>query len=592
MEKQQEERRVGLWAMGGFGILVGVVAGYGAVVFRALIALVKNVLFYGQFNLSYDANVFTPTSPWGPFVILVPVVGGLGVVWLVKTFAPEAKGHGVPEVMDAIYYKEGKIRPIVAFVKSIASALSIGSGAAVGREGPIIQIGSSFGSTLAQIFRITPWQRITLVAAGAGAGIAATFNTPLGGVMFAVELMMPEVSTRTFIPVVIATGTATYIGRLSFGLSPAFSVPAVAMPQVHAIEFSTLIGFVILGVLVGVGAWAFVRFLTIMEFFFERPYWKSRPYISHVVGMTLLGMTMYVLWLAFGHYYIDSVGYGTIQAILDGNMTSVWLMALLFFGKLFATTISLGSGSSGGVFSPSLFLGATLGGAFGALFLHWIPSAEFTISDFAMVGMASMVGGATGAAMTAIFMIFEMTRDYNIIVPMILAVSLAIGVRRLLIADNIYTIKLAWRGHYIPKDRHSNMFLVRHVAEVMVKDLTVMPSSLTLHEALRALRAEETPKSHIIVSHEGHVRGVVPISHPLLALEEVRGTGTLGELADASYVLARPEDSMFDLFRSMSRHNAERALVVEGEGVPKPEDIRGIVSKRRIADSVLSNFSA
>jgi CIC family chloride channel protein len=591
-QKQQEDRLVSLWVMGGFGILVGIVAGYGAVIFRALISLVQNVLFYGQFSFTYDSNILTPPSPWGPFVIFVPVVGGLGVVYLVKTFAPEAKGHGVPEVMDAIYYKEGRIRPVVAFVKSLASALSIGSGAAVGREGPIIQIGSSFGSTLAQLFRIAPWQRITLVAAGAGAGIAATFNTPLGGVMFAVELMMPEVSTRTFLPVVIATGTATYIGRLSFGLNPAFTVHAVQSSQLHAIEFSTLLGFVALGVLSGVGAWAFVRLLTALEFFFERPYWRSRPYISHILGMLVFGAMMYGLYLAFGHYYIDSVGYGTIQTILDGNMTNLGLLALLFFAKLLGTTLSLGSGSSGGVFSPSLFLGATLGGAFGALLLHWIPSQDFAVSDFAVVGMASMVGGATGAAMTAIFMIFEMTRDYNIIMPMILAVSLAIGVRRILSAENIYTIKLAWRGHYIPKDRHSNMFLVRHVSEIMVKDLVVMPSSLTLHEALRNLRGDATPRTHIIVSHEGYVRGVVPISHPLLALEEVRGTGTLGELADASYVLARPEESMFDLFRNMGRHNAERALVVDIEGVPKPEDIRGIVSKRRIADAVLGNFSA
>ena len=590
MEKKEQNRQVSLWVMGAFGLAVGIVAGYGAVFFRALISLVKNILFYGHFSTDFGANVFTPISPWGPLVIFVPVIGGMGVVWLVKNFAPEAKGHGVPEVMDAIYYKEGRIRPVVAIVKSFASALSIGSGASVGREGPIIQIGSSFGSTLGQIFHLTPSQRITLVAAGAGAGIAATFNTPLGAVMFAVELMMPEVSTRTFLPVVIATGTATYIGRVAFGLAPAFVVPILEESHVQAVELPTLLGFVVLGVLTGVGAWAFVRMLTFMEFYFEKPYWRSHPYITHAFGMTLLGVLMYVLYLTFGQYYVDSVGYGTIQAILDGNMTSLLLLVILFFAKLFATTISLGTGSSGGVFSPSLFLGATLGGAFGALLLPWLPNAHFTVSDFAVVGMASMVGGATGAAMTAIVMIFEMTRDYNIIVPMILAVSLAIGVRRILSAENIYTIKLAWRGHYIPKDRHSNMFLVRHVNETMSSDLIVMASDISLHDALKKLRAEEKPKSHIIVAHEGRVRGIVPISHPLLALEEVRGTGTLGELADSSFVYARPDESMFDLFRSMSRHNAERALVVDHEGVPAPEDIKGIVSKRRIADSVLANF--
>ena len=174
----------------------------------------------------YDASRFTPPSPWGALVILVPVIGALGVTFIVNNFAPEAKGHGVPEVMDAIYYQRGIIRPIVAVAKSLASALAIGSGAAVGREGPIIQIGSALGSTFGQMIRMSMGQRIILVAAGAGAGIAATFNTPIGGVLFATELMLPEISVNTFLPVAIATGTATFIGRLFFGTQPAFRFPA------------------------------------------------------------------------------------------------------------------------------------------------------------------------------------------------------------------------------------------------------------------------------------------------------------------------------------------------------------------------------
>ncbi len=184
-------------------ILIGVVAACGAVVFRGLIAFFHNLLFLGFISFAYEANVHTPPSPWGPFVILVPVLGAVGVAFLVSNFAPEAKGHGVPEVMDAVYYGRGIVRPVVALIKSLASALSIGSGGAVGREGPIIQIGSSFGSTLGQILRVPGWQRITLIAAGAGAGIAATFNTPIGGVLFAVEIMLHEVSARTLVPVTI-----------------------------------------------------------------------------------------------------------------------------------------------------------------------------------------------------------------------------------------------------------------------------------------------------------------------------------------------------------------------------------------------------
>lgn len=190
-------------------VLVGLISGFGAVLFRALIAFVHNLAFLGSFSVDYDASQFTPSSPWGVFIIVVPVIGSAIVTFLITNFAPEARGHGVPEVMDAIYYREGVIRPVVAVVKSLASALSIGTGAAVGREGPIIQIGAALGSSFGQIIHMALWQRITLVASGAGAGIAATFNTPIGGVMFAIESMMPELSARTFLPVALATGTAT-----------------------------------------------------------------------------------------------------------------------------------------------------------------------------------------------------------------------------------------------------------------------------------------------------------------------------------------------------------------------------------------------
>ena len=190
--------------------------------------------------MGYDANLFTPPSPWGADVILVPVVGAIAVTFLVSRFAPEAKGHGVPEVMDAIYYRGGVIRPIVAVVKSLASAIAIGSGSSVGREGPIIQIGSALGSTLGQLLRMTPAQRIILVASGAGAGIAATFNTPIGGVLFAVELLLPEVSARTFLPVALATGTATFVGRFFFGDQPAFAVPSMTPLSTHITSSLTL----------------------------------------------------------------------------------------------------------------------------------------------------------------------------------------------------------------------------------------------------------------------------------------------------------------------------------------------------------------
>ncbi len=394
-------------------LLVGIVTGLGAVVFRDLIGLVHNALFLGRLSFAYDASHFTPAAPWGVFVVLVPVVGGLGVTWLVSTFAPEARGHGVPEVMDAIYYKRGAIRPVVAVVKSLASALAIGSGAAVGREGPIIQIGSALGSTLGQVVQMTAGQRITLVAAGAGAGIAATFNTPIGGVLFATELMMPEISVNTFLPVAIATGTATFIGRLFFGAAPAFFVPAQlgAIPNQPGSAF-TLILYALLGAVAGAAAALLIRALHWAEDAFDR---VPGRYRRHTLGMLIVGVMMYLLFRFADHYYVEGVGYSTIQATLYGQLQGGAFLLMLALCKTVATSVSLGSGSSGGVFSPSLFIGATLGAAFASVVAMAVPGAPVSAPAFAMVGMGAMVGGGTGAAMTAVAMIFEMTRDYDIV---------------------------------------------------------------------------------------------------------------------------------------------------------------------------------
>src|SRR6201997_3341538 len=278
-------QRIGLFRLSLIAVLLGIITGFGAVVFRALIGLIHNVAFLGSFSIAYDASVFTPPSPWGAFVILIPVIGGVFVTSLTTNFAPEARGHGVPEVMDAIYYKDGVIRPIVALVKSLASALSIGTGAAVGREGPIIQIGAAIGSTLGQIVEMAPWQRITLVAAGAGAGIAATFNTPIGGVMFAIELLMPELSARTFLPVALATGTATFVGRIFFGIHPAFAIPATLLTAEQPATLAALLLFALLGALIGIAGTAFIRGLSLAEDVFEE---IKNPYLRNIAGMLVL----------------------------------------------------------------------------------------------------------------------------------------------------------------------------------------------------------------------------------------------------------------------------------------------------------------
>ena len=586
-DKVRSERSVNLFVLSLIAIVVGVVTGFGAIFFRGLISVVHNLLFFGQISTLYDANIHTPASPWGVFVILVPVIGGMGVVFLVKTFAPEARGHGVPEVMDAIFYNEGRIRPIVAIVKSLASALAIGSGSAVGREGPIIQIGSSIGSSLGGMLRLEAWQRITLVAAGAGAGIAATFNTPIGGVIFAIELMMPEVSTRTFLPVALATGTATFIGRVFFGPRPAFSVPAVGALSEHASGIFILALYAVLGVVVGVGATGFIRGLHLAEQKFEE---FKNPYLRHAIGMSLVGAMMYLFLRLSGHYHIEGVGYSTVQDVLLGGLSGLPFLALLFAAKLVATSLSLGSGSSGGIFSPSLFMGATLGGAFGALANLLLPSAGVSVPAFAMVGMAAMVGGGTGAAMTAVTMIFEMTLDYEIVVPMIIAVAISIGIRRILSHENIYTIKLQGRRHFIPKALHANMFLVRRASEIMDTEMLVLPHDMAFDTFL-GLPGHQGRVRHVVVARDERIVGVLRVNTALRRGLVGASIGvTLGDVAGGQFAIAHGEDIMFSVIGRMWRKGAVMTVVVTGEGIPRPGDVIGLITKEHVADSVAESI--
>jgi len=582
-EPEKSPRRFNLGVFSVIAIVLGVITGFGAILFRLLIGFIHNAFFLGAASTVYDANLYTPASPWGPLVILVPVIGGLGVVFLVKNFAPEARGHGVPEVMDAIFYNDGKIRPLVAIVKSLASALAIGTGSAVGREGPIIQIGASLGSTMGQLARMEVWQRITLVAAGAGAGIAATFNTPIGGVLFAIELMMPEVSVRTFLPVALATGTATFIGRMFLGLRPAFEVPPVFLSD-HPYPIYALLLYAALGAVIGVAATGFIRGLHWAEEVFER---IENVYLRHAIGMLIVGVMMYLFLLFSGHYHIEGVGYSTVQDVLLGGLTLAPFLALLFFGKLSATILSLGSGSSGGIFSPSLFMGATLGGAFGAVVLLVAPGADISIGACAVVGMAAMVGGGTGAAMTAVTMIFEMTRDYDIVMPMILAVAVSIGIRRMLSRENIYTIKLVARRHFIPKAMHANMFLVRAASDVMDKDIAVLPQDMLFDAFLR--QPEHHGKfRHVVVTDGERIVGVLRVNTALRRGLEDAFTGvSLGEVAIKNFTIAREDDVMFNVIGRMTRKKTPLAIVVRSNRrVPHVSDVIGVIAKEHIADSV------
>lgn len=530
------DRSVGAPALWGLSILAGMVAGLGAVVFRGLIAMFHNLLFLRVFSVHYDANLHTPPSPWGTFIVLVPVVGAAGVAYLVKNFAPEAKGHGVPEVMDAVYHRRGVIRPVVSLVKALASALSIGSGGSIGREGPIIQIGASFGSTLGQVLRLTPWQRMTLIAAGAGGGIAATFNTPVGGILFAAEIILIEISARTLVPVATATAVATYVGRLFFGVHPSFSIPALETPFFVLTKPVVLVAYIGLGAMAGLVSALFIYSIYKCEQVFEGSV-KGGYYVQHMSGMLMVGVLMYALLRGFGHYYIEGVGYATIQSILSSFRYPAYLLAVLFAAKLLATSLTLGSGASGGVFSPALFLGATSGAAWGVALQHIFPSLQVSPVAFAIAGMGGVVGGTTGAALASIVMIFEMTLDYTAVLPMTLTVAMSYGVRRILVTDSIYTRKLTLRGDAVPAALRADVHFSRLAKQIM---------------------------------------------HPV----DPQTAEAYAQHGRSNYVLVRPETSLGEIIARMRASGVSEALVtLQGNGFTAA-DVKGRISRDEIMDAL------
>ncbi|MEN8174086.1 MAG: chloride channel protein, partial [Chloroflexota bacterium] len=360
-------------------LIIGVLGGYGAVLFRFII---KGVQF-AFYQHSVDFLEFEQMIPWY-IIVGIPALGGLIVGVLIRLGAREAKGHGVPEVMEAVALRDGYIRKRVAVVKILASAISIGSGGSVGREGPIVQIGSSIGSTVGQWFKVPRKHQRTLVGCGAAAGIAATFNAPIAGVLFSLEILLGEFGVSAFSPVVISSVMATTISRHYFGDFPAFIIPS---HEIHSLWEFLIYPF--LGLLCGLVAVAFVYVLYKSEDFFD-DYLKIPDFIKPAVGGFLLGLIL----LKFPHVF--GVGYGGINLALINQLPIMMLFALCIV-KIVATSITIGSGGSGGVFAPSLFIGAMTGGFFGSCAGMLFPDIVANPGTYALVAMGALVAGTTHA---------------------------------------------------------------------------------------------------------------------------------------------------------------------------------------------------
>ena len=561
-----------LLGLGTLAVLVGAITGVGAWAFRRLIGLIHNLFFLGSFSFDFDANVHTPTGTWGPYVILVPVIGAVVVVWLVKTFAPEAKGHGVPEVLDSIYYNEGRIRPTVALVKSLASAFSIGSGGAVGREGPIIQIGATIGSSLGQWLPMSVRDRVILMAAGAGAGIAATFNAPLGGILFAVELLLVSINSRSIFALTLATASSTCIGRVLMGTSPAFDVPALRYSDFGLEPMIELLSFVPLALMCGLLATLFVRAIYWAEDWFEAM--PGNYYSRHLSGMLCMGIMIYLTQRFTGNFHVEGVGYATIMDILTETLTSPGFLLLLCGMKLVATCLTLGSGASGGVFSPALFVGATFGAAYGQCVTACVPDINIGIATFAIAGMAAMVGASTGAVFTSVVMIAELTGDHNVVLLVVLTVSISYAVRKVISPPSIYTLKLNRRGHAVPEGLSAAISAAHTAEDLMTRNFQVLGDSNQT--------AESTPGVIIQTDEAGRV---VSVRQQFAKKNQPEET-VLAE--EAEFILVQPDTNQLEMLRRITDQKDEIILVSSDPESGLGKDIVGVVTMAELLMTIKS----
>lgn len=477
-------------------LLVGAGAGGGAIVFRWLITSFTRLLSgYADYSIvGPAANPHLPAlGRW--FVIGAPVVAGLIYGPLVHFFAREARGHGVPEVMYAVARRGGRIPPQVAAVKALASALCIGGGGSVGREGPIVQIGSALGSTVARVTGAAESRTRILVACGAAGGIAATFNAPLAGVFFAMELILRDFTARSFGMVVLASVMASVIGRDAFGTTPFLHLPAFTVQ--HPVEYFL---FAVLGVVAGAVGVLFTRVLYWIEDACDF-LWRWPEWVRPAAGGVLLGLLLLALPEMYG------VGYPVLERGVNGGYVLLFLLTLML-GKILATSLTIGIGGSGGVFAPSLFIGAMFGAFFGTVVHHALPGVAGPLGAYGLIGMGAVFAGAARAPITAVVIMFELTGDYSIILPLMAAIVLATGASNLLSNDTIYTLKLRRRGIDLDERASARALTVIRVREAMQAVTVTVPGDVGL-AAAAAMVDNEPLGLAAVVDRDGTYSGVL-----------------------------------------------------------------------------------
>lgn len=542
-------------------VVVGVVAAAGAIVLRLLIRAVQWFFFDQGERLSMSIGF-----PWAErlHMLVAPAIGMVVVSWMVRKWAPEARGHGVPEVQFAVRMLGGRIRARVAALKAVASAISIGSGGSVGREGPIVQIGSSLGSTLSQVLGLGADQTKVLVAAGAAGAIAATFNAPIAGVLFAMEVVLGSFAARSFGLVVIASVTSTAISQAVLGREPAFRL----LEDFTLVSEWEFLLYLALGVVTGLVALAYVRSVYWFEDTFDN--WRTSPTLKAVVGGLAVGALGF-----FGSELIFGVGHEGVDMALHEEM-ALGLMLALVVMKILATSITLAAGGSGGTFAPALFIGAMAGGAFGQVVHGFFPEITASSGAYALVGMAAVFGASAHAPITGIIILFELTDNYRIILPLMLSVVVAYLVASAMYDDSIYSLKLRRKGALTAPRREVGVLDLLLVDDAMSSEFSTASPDMTL-DALAEAAREGKVRSWLVLGPSQELRGIVTDRDLEEAIMSGRAAGaTVGDIMTTALITCRPGEPLRMAFRRFADRAVYEIPVVEAE---RPRQVVGVLRR-------------
>jgi len=531
---------------------IGLLAGFIAYLLYHLIGLFTNIVFYHRFVVAFNS---ARNNHLGAWVIVMPVIGGIIVGFMAKYGSPKIKGHGIPEAMEAVLINRSRIQPRVAILKPISAAIAIGTGGPFGAEGPIIQTGGAVGSLIGQLVHTTASERKVLLACGAAAGMSATFNTPIAGVILAIELLLFEFKSRSFIPLVIASTIATAVHMQLLGTGPMFTVAAMDFGIPHALPF-----YVLLGGLCGLAAVGFSKLLYWTEDQFEKLpidelWWPA-------IGALGLGIIGYFVPRVLG------VGYDTISDILNANL-SLKLLVVVMLAKAVALVVSLGSGTSGGLLAPMFMSSAAIGGIFALGVDRIFPGAHLSAGAFALVAMGAVFGAASRAAFTFIIFAFEITRDYNSVLPLMLVTVIAAGIAMLLMpSGSIMTEKLVRRGLRIHQDYEADMLHQMSVSQTMDPEVPAVPGDMWLVDlADRIARRDPEVSQHqalFIMGGDGKLAGVITRGDVFRALDkDSTQSMTVLEAGTRDVVVTYPDEALHDASAKMLLNNIGRLPVVD-----------------------------